>query len=46
MASFDFEALYRDLKEQERLSPQPVQAPQESPAGGHVKSARPHTLRR
>jgi hypothetical protein len=27
---FDFEAFYRDLKEQERLSGQPIQAP----AGG------------
>jgi antirestriction protein len=29
---FDFEAFYRDLKEQERLSPQPIQAPQEAPS--------------
>jgi len=30
---FDFEAFYRDLKEQERLSPQPIHAPQTSPPG-------------
>jgi hypothetical protein len=30
---FDFEAFYRDLKEQERLSPQPIHAPQESSPG-------------
>lgn len=35
---FDFEAFYRDLKEQEKLSPQPIQAPQ-SPVGKRVKSA-------
>lgn len=28
--NFDFEAFYRDLKEQERLSPQPVQSPPEA----------------
>jgi hypothetical protein len=28
--NFDFEAFYRDLKEQEKLSPQPLQAPPES----------------
>ncbi|HEY2291623.1 MAG TPA: hypothetical protein VGM86_13065 [Thermoanaerobaculia bacterium] len=31
---FDFEAFYRDLKEQEKRSPQPIQAPQESPVAG------------
>ena len=36
--NFDFEAFYRDLKEQERLSPQPIQAPQESPSGKRVTS--------
>ena len=36
--NFDFEAFYRDLKEQERLSPQPIQAPQESPSGKRVAS--------
>ena len=28
--NFDFEAFYRDLKEQERLLPQPVQSPPET----------------
>jgi hypothetical protein len=28
--NFDFDAFYRDLKEQERQSPRPVQAPPES----------------
>jgi hypothetical protein len=35
---FDFEAFFRDLKEQERLSPQPIQAPQASPSGKRVTS--------
>lgn len=43
---FDFEAFYRDLKEQEKLSPQPVQAPPESPVGGRVSSAGRYTPRR
>jgi hypothetical protein len=41
---FDFEAFYRDLKEQEKLSPQPIQAPQES--GERVNSAGRYTARR
>ena len=44
---FDFEAFYRDLKEQERLSPQPIQAPQvSSPTGARVGSAGRYTARR
>jgi len=43
---FDFEAFYRDLKEQESLSPQPIQAPQESPASERVSSADRYTARR
>ena len=35
---FDFEAFFRDLKGQERLSPQPIQAPQESPSRKRVTS--------
>lgn len=29
--NFDLDAFYRDLKEQERLSPQPLQSPPDSP---------------
>ncbi len=43
---FDFEAFYRDLKEQEKLSPQPIQAPRESPSSGRVSSAGRYTPRR
>jgi hypothetical protein len=43
---FDFEAFYRDLKEQEKRSPQPVQAPQESPVGERVSSAGRYPTRR
>jgi hypothetical protein len=43
---FDFEAFYRDLKEQERLSSQPIQTPQEAPAGERVSSAGRYTDRR
>jgi len=43
---FDFEAFYRDLKEQERLSPQPIQAPQVSPTSERVGSAGRYTARR
>ena len=43
---FDFEAFYRDLKEQERLSPQPIQAPQEAPAQERVNSAGRYAVRR
>jgi hypothetical protein len=41
---FDFEAFYRDLKEQEKLSRQPVQGPRES--GERVNSAGRYTARR
>lgn len=43
---FDFEAFFRDLKEQERQSPQPIQAPQESPATERVNLAGRYTARR
>jgi len=43
---FDFESFYRDLKEQERLSPQPIQAPQVSPANERASSAGRFTTRR
>jgi hypothetical protein len=43
---FDFEAFYRDLKEQEKLSPQPIQAPRESPTGGRVSTSGRYTTRR
>jgi hypothetical protein len=43
---FDFEAFFRDLKEQERLSAQPIQAPQESPATERANSAGRYTARR
>ena len=43
---FDFEAFYRDLKEQERLSHQPIQAPQESPATERTSSAGRYPARR
>jgi hypothetical protein len=33
---FNFEAFYRDLKEQERLSPRPVQSPPEA-SGSRVR---------
>lgn len=33
--NFDFEAFYRDLKEQEKLSPEPVQSPPGSPRKSH-----------
>jgi len=43
---FDFEAFYRDIKEQERMSPQPIQAPLESPSSERVSSASRYTARR
>lgn len=43
---FDFEAFYRDLKEQERQSQQPIQAPRESPANERSSSAGRYTVRR
>ena len=30
--NFDFEAFYRDLKAQEKLSPEPIQPPPETPS--------------
>ncbi len=44
--NFDFEAFYRDLKEQEKLSPQPIQAPRESSTSERVNSAARYTPRR
>ena len=43
---FDFEAFYRDLKEQEKQSQQPIQAPQETPHTKRVNSAGRYTARR
>jgi hypothetical protein len=43
---FDFEAYFRDLKEQEKQSPQPIQAPPESPATERVNAAGRYTARR
>ena len=40
--NFDFESFYRDLKEQEKLLPQGVQAPLETPPNQRLQqSARP-----
>lgn len=39
--NFDFEAFYRDLKEQERSSPQPVQSPPEAPSASRVPGRGP-----
>lgn len=44
--NFDFDAFYRDLKEQERLSPQPIEAPKDVSAGERVNSAGRYTHRR
>ena len=44
--NFDFEAFYRDLKEQERLSQQPILAPGESTSNERVNSAFRYTSRR
>lgn len=43
---FDFEAFYRDLKEQEKQLPQQVQAPPDSPAQERVTSSSRYTTRR
>jgi len=43
---FDFEAFFQDLKEQERLSPQPIQAPPESPLQERIDSTSRYTVRR
>jgi hypothetical protein len=43
---FDFEAFYRDLKEQERLSPQPIQPPQESQGDERLTSAARYNIAR
>ena len=37
--NFDFEAFYRDLKEQEKLLPQPVQPPPETPPNARLSRA-------
>lgn len=38
---FDFEAFFRDLKEQEKRSPQPIQAPGYQPCPSTTKPATP-----
>jgi hypothetical protein len=43
---FDFEAFYRDLKEQEKASPRPIQAPPESPSNERVNATARYTIRR
>ena len=43
---FDFEAFFRNLKEQEKQSSQPIQAPQESPATERVNPVGRYTVRR
>lgn len=43
---FDFEAFFRDLKEQEKQSQQPILAPQESPDTKRANSAGRYTARR
>jgi hypothetical protein len=43
---FDFAAFYRDLQEQEKLSPQPVREPQESRSKERVSSAGRYAARR
>lgn len=37
--NFDFESFYRDLKEQEKLLPQAVQSPPETPPNQRVQRA-------
>ena len=44
--NFDFEAFYRNLKEQEKLSPVPVLAPPDSPQNPRLhRITRPGTRR-
>ncbi len=44
--NFDFEAFYRDLKEQEKLSPQPLQPPPQTPPQARVSRTAGYTTRR
>lgn len=44
--NFDFESFYRDLKEQEKLLPQPVQPPPETPPKQRVQRTAGPTIRR
>lgn len=43
---FDFEAFYRDLKEQEKRSPEPVQPPPESSRKDRVHRTAGPSIRR
>lgn len=43
---FNFEAFFQDLKEQERLSPQPIQAPPESRSRERIDSTARYAVRR
>jgi hypothetical protein len=43
---FDFEAFFRDLKEQERQSQQPIQSPPESPSRERVAGTSRYGIRR
>jgi len=44
--NFDFESFYRDLKEQERLLPQAVQPPPETPPNQRVQRRASSAVRR
>lgn len=44
--NFDFEAFYRDLKEQEKRLPQAVQAPPETPPGPRLQRTAGSSVRR
>ena len=44
--NFDFEAFYRDLKEQEKLLPQAVQPPPETPPNPRLHRTAGYTVRR
>jgi len=39
--NFDFDAFYRNLKEQEKLAQQPLQAPPKSPTNKSLRRSRP-----
>ena len=44
--NYDFEAFYRDLKEQEKLLPQAVQSPPEAPANPRLHRTAGFAVRR
>ncbi|HWN41275.1 MAG TPA: hypothetical protein VNW71_03590 [Thermoanaerobaculia bacterium] len=44
--NFDFESFYRDLKEQEKLLPQAVQPPPETPPSQRLQRTTGSALRR